>query len=122
MIPVREGGCQCGAVRYRVEGEPIAVVICHCAECQRQSGSVFGMSFAVREQAFQLLRGNLKTFMRTADSGRTVHCAFCPECGVRIYHELQSLEGTLSLKPGTLDDTSFLRPTTELWNTTAALD
>ena len=117
MTPIREGGCQCGAVRYRVEGEPIAVVICHCTECQRQSGSAFGMSFAVRKSAFQLLRGNLKRFTRKADSSRSVACAFCPECGTRIYHELGSLEGTLSLKPGTLDDTSFLRPTTELWAT-----
>jgi hypothetical protein len=50
MIPVREPGCQCGAVRYQVEGDPLAVVICLCTECQRQSGSAFGMSFAVRRQ------------------------------------------------------------------------
>lgn len=115
MTAVREGGCQCGAVRYRVEGEPIAVGVCHCTECQRQSGSAFGMSLIVRKKAFQLLCGDLKLFNRTAASGRLVACAFCPECGTRIYHEPRYLEGVLNVKPGTLDDTSFLQPTVQVW-------
>jgi hypothetical protein len=73
------------------------------------------MSFAVEESAFRLIGGSLKTFTRKAESGQAVVCSFCPDCGTRIYHKLQSLKGRLSLKPGTLDDTSSLRPTTELW-------
>src|SRR5262245_65152510 len=111
MTEVREGGCQCARVRYRVEGEPVAVGVCHCTECQRQSGSAFGMSLIVRKEAFRLLQGELKTFTRTADSGSPVLCAFCPECGIRIYHEPRYMQGVLNIKPGTLDDTSFLRPT-----------
>jgi hypothetical protein len=49
---VREGGCQCGRVRYRVEGEPLTLGICHCTECQRQSGSAFGMSMVTPKGQF----------------------------------------------------------------------
>ncbi len=111
----REGGCQCGAVRYRLEGEPVALVACHCTECQRQSGSAFGMSLIVPKHAFQLLSGEPKQFDRTADSGRSVECAFCPACGTRIYHEPSSRKDTLNIKPGTLDDTSWLSPALHVW-------
>ena len=115
MSESREGGCQCGAVRYRYEGEPISLAVCHCTECQRQSGSAFGMSLTVHKQDFRLLQGELKTFDRKADSGRTVTCAFCPECGTRIYHEPQYRQGAINIKPGTFDDTSFLQPVLEVW-------
>lgn len=115
MSDVREGGCQCGAIRYRVEGDPVAVGICHCKECQRQSGSAFGMSFIVPRDAFRLSRGSPKTFTRSSDSGRPVVCAFCPECGTRIYHEARWRAGVLNIKPGTLDDTSGLKPAAQVW-------
>lgn len=115
MNQARQGGCQCGAVRYEVVGECVFIGVCHCAECQRQSGSAFGMSLLVQKEAFRLLRGRMKTFSRKTDSGRNAICAFCSECGVRIYHEYELFEGMLSVKPGTLDDTSFLRPTVQVW-------
>jgi hypothetical protein len=109
----RDGGCQCGAVRYRIEGSPLALAVCHCRECQRQSGSAFGMSLAVPSAAFRLLSGALKTFRVTCDSGRVKTCAFCPECGTRIHHQV--LAAVLSLKPGTLDDTAWLEPAEHFW-------
>jgi hypothetical protein len=115
MAEAREGGCQCGSVRYRFEGEPVALAICHCSECQRQSGSAFGMSLTVRKEDFELLSGTLKSFTRSADSGRLVTCAFCPECGTRIYHEPQYRKGSINIKPGTFDDVSFLRPMLQVW-------
>ena len=108
-----DGGCQCGTVRYRLEGEPLGLAVCHCTECQRQSGSAFGMSLAVPKDSFRLLSGELKTFTVLCDSGRTKHCAFCPSCGTRIYHRV--FEGALSIKPGTLDDTSWLSPAAHYW-------
>jgi hypothetical protein len=108
-----EGGCQCGSVRYRVQGKPLALAVCHCTECQRQSGSAFGMSLAVPGESFRLLRGELKTFTTVCDSGRIKHCAFCPDCGTRIYH--QGTEPVMSIKPGTLDDTSWLDPGAHYW-------
>lgn len=106
------GGCQCGHIRYELAGEPLALVVCHCKECQRQSGSAFGMSLAVARGAFQLRSGALKSFEVKCDSGRLKTCAFCPECGTRIYHQTQ---GGMSIKAGTLDDTASLKPDSHYW-------
>jgi hypothetical protein len=107
-----DGGCQCGKVRYRVEGRRLGVVACHCTECQRQSGSAFGLSLVVPLGAFQLRSGELKTFEAICDSGRKKTCAFCPECGTRIYHQTSN---GMSVKAGTLDDTSWLKPDRHYW-------
>jgi hypothetical protein len=68
---------------------------------------------AVARDAFQLLSGELKTFTVLCDSGHTKHCAFCPSCGTRIYHKV--IEEVLSIKAGTLDDTSWLSPAAHYW-------
>ena len=93
----------------------MSLAVCHCTECKRQSGSSFGMSLTVPKEGFRLTRGAVKTFTRKADSGREVDCAFCPECGTRIYHEPRYREGAINIKPGTLDDTSWLRPEIQVW-------
>lgn len=108
-----EGGCQCGAVRYRIEGKPLDLAVCHCTECQRQSGSAFGMSLAIRAASFQLTKGALTSFTVQCDSGRTKTCTFCPNCGTRIHH--QTNPTGMSIKAGTLDDTANLTPTAHYW-------
>ena len=111
----RTGGCQCGEVRYRISGEPVVLAICHCKECQRASGSAFGMSLVTRKEHFVLERGVLKSFSRVADSGRTLICSFCPTCGTRIHHEPQYLANVYNVRAGTLDDTSLLQPGLQAW-------
>jgi len=101
------GGCQCGAVRYRITGPPSRLAVGHCRDCQRQSGSAFGTSLAVAPTSFTLDAGALRSFEVVCDSGRTKICSFCPRCGTRIHHAGQ---GGLSVKVGTLDDPSALRP------------
>lgn len=113
MMRSMEGGCQCGKVRYRIDGEPLNLAICHCTECQRQSGSAFGMSLAVKSEDFRLLSGDLQRFTTLCDSGRTKDCTFCPACGTRIHHQV--VNGVLSVKAGTLDDTSWLSPSAHYW-------
>lgn len=116
MANPREGGCQCGAVRYRLNGEPVTLVVCHCKECQHQSGSAFGMSLNVRKADFELLRGTLSFFERSSDSGKKVGAAFCPTCGVRVYHEPERMQGAaLNVRAGTLDDPSGLTPAAHVW-------
>jgi hypothetical protein len=110
----REGGCQCGQVRYRITVEPLMLVACHCKECQRQSGSAFGMSLFVPAAGFEL-QGTLKMFERQSDKGRPLRCFFCPECGTRIYHEPSYGAAMRNVKAGTLDDTSWLAPKMHFW-------
>ena len=110
----KEGGCQCGKVRYVLDGEIYKLNICHCRDCQKQSGSAFGMSLVVPTETFKLTAGQLKYFENQTDSGRTKTCAFCPDCGVRIYNQTSTLN---SIKAGTLDDTSWLEPDAHYWTT-----
>jgi hypothetical protein len=70
------------------------------------------MSLAVPTGAFQLLSGVLKRFYVKCDSGHIKTCYFCPECGTRIYHQTKN---SMSLKAGTLDDTSWLKPDSHYW-------
>lgn len=106
------GGCQCGQVRYELDGAILALFICHCRDCQKQSGSAFGMSLVVPGESFRLTSGTLKTFEVESDSGRVKTCAFCPDCGVRIFNTTSARK---SIKAGTLDDTSWLQPDAHYW-------
>ncbi len=109
------GGCQCGGIRYEVTGIPQQVVVCHCTDCQRHSGSACGMTLVVKAENCRLTQGELKTFSSKSDAGRAKLGAFCPECGTRIYHKPEWRRGTVSVKPGTLDDTSILKPDIHIW-------
>jgi hypothetical protein len=73
------------------------------------------MSLVVHQADFELLAGELRDFSRNSDSGRTLRCAFCANCGTRIYHEPTYAQGLLNVKAGTLDDTSSLEPTLHAW-------
>ena len=73
------------------------------------------MAVVVDEAAFRLTHGEVKTCGSKSDSGRTKYGAFCPLCGTRVYHKSEWRRGTISVKAGTLDDTSWLRPKVHLW-------
>jgi hypothetical protein len=115
MPPPYEGGCQCGAVRYRITSEPTVVYVCHCSICQTQSGSAFGMAMRLPAESFEINKGNLKSFDREAESGQVFRNSFCADCGTRIHHVASMRSDQISLKPGTLDDTSWLQPTQHLF-------
>jgi len=100
---MRTGGCQCGAVRYASAGEPVALYICHCRECQKQSASAFGMSLQVPSAGVRLTQGAPHRWTRPAASGRRVTCVFCPECGSRLWHEPEAGGAHVTLKAGSLD-------------------
>ena len=73
------------------------------------------MTMVIDEEDFRLKIGELKTYVSKSDAGRAKLGAFCPECGTRIYHKSEWRKGTVSVKPGTLDDTSWLKPQMHLW-------
>ena len=115
----QEGGCQCGAIRYRLLRAPVALYACHCRHCQKQSSSAFGLSMWVEREAVEFTGAEPRIYRTSGDSGRVKFCAFCGECGTRLYHSGGGVreEGntTLSMKAGTLDDTSVVAPTSHLW-------
>jgi hypothetical protein len=91
-------------VRFSCRGEPEALYICHCRECRRQSGSAFGMSLMMRRAGLRVTAGEPRFWTRDADSGRRVRCAFCPDCGSRLWHEGEATPRSVTIKAGCLDD------------------
>lgn len=99
-----EGGCYCGAVRYRAEGDPVFKGQCHCRECQYISGGAPNFVMGVPESGFSYTRGAGKPFRRK-DLANPVTREFCAECGTHLLTRAPSL-GAVMLKVGTLDDPS----------------
>ena len=113
----KTGGCQCGRIRYRLQGEPRTLYACHCRDCQKQSASAFGMSLIVAAGDLQWTDGAdlLRTWDTRGGDGTVKRCAFCPECGTRLYHGSQRPDDLVSLKAGSLDDTGWLEPVAHIW-------
>ncbi len=110
-----QGGCQCKQIRYEITARPLTLYCCHCKECQKQSSSAFGMSMPVPREAVKIIQGEPKTWTRKSDSGREVSCFFCGNCGTRLFHNPSRNPKITNIKPGTLDDTSWLEPVGNLW-------
>jgi hypothetical protein len=104
------GGCPCEAVRFQVTAMPLLVYACHCTECQRWSGSAFSLSMPVKAGSFSLTRGETQHFRRTGASGVESNYRFCGNCGGRVCGHRNSRPEIVSVRAGTLDDTSWLRP------------
>lgn len=112
----QSGGCQCRAVRYEITGKPVTVYACHCSECQKQSGSAFAMAAVIPKDRFHITDGQPKMFVRRTSPTKTMECWFCPDCGTRLYHVPGGAAyPNRNIKPGTLDDASWLVPTTHFW-------
>jgi len=108
------GRCQCGGAAYEVAGAPLEVYVCHCQECRRQSSSAFGISVIVRAADVSVLRGNLKRWSRPTDSGGTLDCTFCADCGSLLFHAAPG-EDTVSVKGGSLDVPPDLAGAAHIW-------
>jgi len=111
----RTGGCQCGAIRYEVFGPTLKLYVCHCSECRKQSASAFGVSVFVPRDALRVTRGTPKSWSRPTDSGNVLECAFCPDCGSRLWQQRRGATDTVSVKGGSLDEPVDLRPAVHIW-------
>ncbi|KAK3323828.1 Mss4-like protein [Cercophora scortea] len=104
--------CECGYIQFRTpSSKPAGMAHCHCTNCQKQSASAFGTSlYFPAAQVFPLpaaLEAKLSVFTHPTDSGNTMHCYFCPRCGVRMLHACILPDGSrrdkVSFKAGTVD-------------------
>ena len=109
-----EGGCLCGKVRYSADTEPAFVGVCHCTNCQKETGTAFNVVVAIPQPELSL-QGSLKTFRARGDSGKEVHRQFCPECGSTITSAPDALPDAAIIRAGTLDDRSWVKPVMEIF-------
>lgn len=115
----RTGGCACGAVRYEVTGDPIRVSVCHCNDCQRRTGSAFGIGCVFPRDAVTLVQGEMKIFERPSNSGNWVRFHFCPECGSSVIWDFEILPQARGIAGGSFDDTGWLDPKRHVWTKSA---
>ena len=107
----REGGCTCGAVRYRMTGEPIFVNNCHCTLCQNQTGATSAVNAFYETEALVLLSGKTaRTVVKTGSGGEQA-IVRCAACGTALWSHYPGLgECGLALRVGTLDDPGSMTP------------
>lgn len=106
-----EGGCGCGAVRYRLASPPMYVHCCHCTECQRQTGSAFAVNALIEADRIELLEGAMREVVLPTESGKGLATQQCAVCGAVLWmHYAGAGRGVAFLRVGTLDDPSACPP------------
>jgi len=111
---VSEGGCSCGAVRYRLASEPLFVHCCHCLNCQRQTGSAFVVNVLIEADRVERLAGEPGAVEVPRDDGSTQRIYRCPDCKVAVYSEYTRPE-ILFVRAGTLDVPSSVEPDVHIY-------
>jgi hypothetical protein len=115
MPASREGGCLCGAIRYTISAPVTELRACNCTSCQKASGAGGSVNAVVASSAFKMTKGKPKRYTAVADSGRTLHRYFCGDCGSPLYSQRETTPEMMSVRAGTLDSSSGLRITMNIW-------
>jgi hypothetical protein len=106
---IRQGGCLCGAVRFKAEGEPANVRICHCRTCQKAMGSPF-YARALFDQTALSIEGDTAFYA----SSETLERVFCKRCGTRLFS--RRTNGTMAgVALAVFDDRHAFAPTEHIW-------
>ncbi|HUK95937.1 MAG TPA: GFA family protein [Gaiellaceae bacterium] len=114
MSGQREGGCACGAVRYRLASDPLFVHCCHCLNCQRQTGSAFVVNLLIEADRVELLSGDPQPVDVPRDDGSAQRIFRCPECQVAVFSEYGSPQVRF-VRGGTLDDPRSVEPDVHIY-------
>jgi hypothetical protein len=109
----------CGDVRYVLREDPLTLYACHCTDCQRQTGTSFQLTLVARREAVEILRGELREYSFEMPDGRQKLGRSCARCSTRILGMNPEFPAIVSLRPGTLDDTSWVVPIGHLWTRSA---
>lgn len=107
MTEVHEGGCVCGAVRYRTSGAPQRVSLCSCSWCQKRTGSALGISVYFLKPDVVFTQGELGRYRLNSDAGRWIDQEFCTACGTALTWTLEFLSEFRGIAGGTFDRPTF---------------
>jgi hypothetical protein len=109
MTATREGGCACGAVRYRLTSDPLFVHCCHCLNCQRQTGSAFVINVLIEADRVELLAGDPQPVPVPRDDGSEQTIWRCPACQIAVFSQYTRRDVRF-VRAGTLDDPASVAP------------
>jgi hypothetical protein len=110
-----QGGCGCGAVRYRLGSAPMFVNCCHCRNCQRQTGTAFVLNALIETDRVEVQSGETAPYLMPTESGRP-HTVFrCTGCGTAMWSEYGGVKALRFVRVGTLDDPSALPPDAHIY-------
>jgi hypothetical protein len=110
------GRCLCGAVTYSTDADPVLQAVCHCTDCQRQTGSPFTVIVGVPRAAFTVEGSTLASVATVGeDHGGETQRSFCTACGSPVFSVAAVAPELALIKAGTLDDASWVKPTIEAW-------
>ena len=110
----RIASCACGQLQVTCQGEPQKVSLCHCLDCQRRTGSTFGIA-AFFQRAQISIQGRSNTYERSSDSGFAVAFHFCPQCGSTVFWEPRRKPDAIAVAVGAFGDPGFPAPTQSAW-------
>jgi hypothetical protein len=115
-----EGGCLCGSVRYRVQGQPIRTLVCHCHFCQRVTGSTSYAESLFPVDAVSFSECQLKQYDHLSQgSGNIVHVLFCPKCGTTVGLTFDRWREFRAISRGTFDDPNWVSIGSHIWTESA---
>ena len=111
---MREGGCACGEVRYRLTAEPLIVHCCHCLNCQRQTGSAFVINLVIEADRIELLAGEPEPVDVPRGTSGKQRIFRCPTCQVAVFSRYT--RATIRyVRAGTLDDPAGVVPDVHIY-------
>ncbi len=113
-----EGGCLCGAVRFRTEAAPMRTRTCWCRLCQALGAGSATVNVCFPTEGFAI-EGETADYASLADSGATMHRRFCPRCGTPLFSEAEQRPHLIFVRAGALDDREIAAPTTTIWTSEA---
>jgi len=112
-----EGGCICGAIRYRLTREPMIIHACHCRDCQKLTGTAFVTNLWIEREFIEMSGPEPVAFPVPAGPSGTRHEVFhCPACGTALWGKYHGAPGdTLFVRGGTLDDIGMITPDVHIY-------
>lgn len=112
------GGCACGAIRYTNSREAIAMINCHCQDCQLSSGAPFASGIVVMTADLQI-SGTPKTYAVRASSGELATRNFCSDCGTPLFTSSEAKPQFTSIRFPSLDDAAGFKPMLDIYTASA---
>ena len=110
MSDLHEGGCICGAIRYRTHGKPERVAACYCTFCQKRTGGALSIHAWFPESAVELIGSSLSTYeTRSDENNNWLRLHFCARCGTTVMITLEKRQDVRLITAGTLDDPNSVK-------------